>query len=42
MRLVTGNVVPEPEIADAILKPYLAAMKSALMLASGANQISAS
>ena len=31
--LVSGNVVPESEIADAILKPYVIAMKSALMLA---------
>jgi uncharacterized protein len=30
MRLVTGNVVPESEIADVILKPFLTAMRLAL------------
>ena len=39
IRLVTGNVVPESEIADAILKPYLIAMKSALILAGRANDL---
>jgi putative component of membrane protein insertase Oxa1/YidC/SpoIIIJ protein YidD len=42
MRLVTGNMVPESEIADAILKPYLNAMKSALALAGRANHLAQS
>ena len=42
MRLVTGNMVPESEIADAILKPYLTAMKSALALAGRANHLAPS
>ncbi len=28
MHLVTGNVVPESEIADSVLQPYFTAMKS--------------
>jgi len=31
MHLVTGNVVSELEIAEAILKPYFAAMKSTVI-----------
>jgi len=42
MRLVTGNVVPESEIADAILKPFITAMSSTLMLADKANDLSPS
>jgi len=40
MRLATGNMVPESEIADAILKPYLTAMSSALIPADRANDLS--
>jgi hypothetical protein len=37
MRLATGNVLTESEIADAVLKPYFTAMKSALTLGNEAN-----
>lgn len=37
MRLVTGNVVAESEMADTILKPYLVAIESASKLAGRAK-----
>jgi len=42
MRLVTGNMVPQSEIADAILKPFITALSSTLMLAGKANDFSPS
>ena len=42
MRLVTGNVVPESEISDVILKPFLTAMRSALTSAERYQDLSPS
>ena len=42
MRLVTGDVVPESEIADVILKPFVTAMSSALTPADRAKDLSPS
>ena len=40
MRLVTGNVIPQSEIADAIVKPFMTALSSTLLLAEKADELS--